>query len=49
VAVIIRDKPAFAALIQARGVAVCLLRLAANAFQPDEKEPVGLHGATDLA
>jgi hypothetical protein len=36
-------------LIQAHGVALSLLRLAANAFQPDEKEPAGLRSATDAA
>jgi len=43
-----RDRPAFVALIQARGVAVSSLHLAANAFQPDQKDPA-LHNATDAA
>jgi hypothetical protein len=46
---IIRDKAAFAALIQARGFAVSSLRLAGNALQPDQKEPPGLRNATDVA
>jgi len=44
-----RDKPAFAALIQGRAVAFCYAERAANWFQRDQRKQAASHNATDAA